>query len=81
MQSLLATVAFYSWYEAQEIGNKELTDNGTYLKELPNGDYESVGTSVAVSTGYIGGSLAMGLICSVCIIMIVWIEVNKKPQS
>lgn len=27
---------------------------------------------------YIGGSISMGIICSVCIIMIVWIEINKK---
>lgn len=59
LQSLLATVAFCSWYEVHEIGNQEFKDSGTYLKDLPNGDYEIVGTSVAVSTGYIGGSLAL----------------------
>ncbi len=51
---------------------------GTYEKiDLPN---ENFGTDVATSSGFIGGSIAMGFICSVCIVMIVWIEINKKTK-
>ena len=57
---------------------------GTYEKKII-GNYEetaeTVGTSIAMDSGYNGGALAMGIICSVCIIMIVWLEINKQNRK
>lgn len=80
LQFLLAVVAFFSWIEAQQFGDKFISESGKYDKELINGDHEIVGTSVAITSGFTGGTLAMGLICCVCIVMIVWIEIKKKPN-
>ena len=81
LQALLSVVAFISFENADNLGSKTYRDIGTYRKY---NDIDSVrsGTDVAVSAGYDGGAFAMGLICSVCVIMIVWIEINKKykPQ-
>ena len=58
------------------IGNH--SDVGIYLKRT-DGNNEIVGTNI--DAGFNGGAIAMGLICSVSIIMIVWLEINKKSKS
>lgn len=81
LQALLSVVAFLSFENAYNLGNKTYNQAGTYTKYRDSFDSARTGTDVAVSTGFDGGSLAMGMICCVCIIMIVWIEINKKPKS
>ena len=84
LQALLSVVAFLSFENAYNLGNNTYSKAGTYTKYPRDSfDVDSVrtGTDVGVSTGFDGGSLAMGMICCVCIIMIVWIEINKKPKS
>ncbi len=76
LQLLLGIVALASWINCHLIGNN--SEGGTYLKSTDD-DYETVGTSI--DAGYNGGALAMGIICSVCIIMIVWLEINKKANK
>ncbi|WP_396141680.1 hypothetical protein [Flavobacterium sp.] len=76
LQLLLSLVAVASWINCHFIGNN--SEGGTYLKPT-NDDYETVGTSI--DAGYNGGALGMGIICSVCIIMIVWLEINKKANK
>ena len=84
LQFLLTIVAFNCWEEALRLGNEETSRFGVYTKEVKMDSYpyrsheEDFGTDVALSTGYDGGAVAMGMICSVCIIMIVWLEINKK---
>jgi hypothetical protein len=78
LQSLLAIVALFSWVESQELGHRFMSESGTYQKELPMNEYETVGTSVSITSGFTGGALAMGLISCVCIVMIVWIEIKKE---
>ena len=41
---------------------------------------ELIYTATDITSGYNGGALAMGFICCVCIVMIVWIEINKKTK-
>jgi len=80
LQSLLAIVAFFSWEKALYFGGKTLQKTGMFDKNN-NYDYQNLtATDVDVTAGFDGGALAMGLICCVCIIMIVWIETNKKPK-
>jgi len=79
LQLILSIIACLSWLESSEIGNR--SNDGTYLKGTPNLDFDQkILTGTDVTSGYDGGALAMGIICSVCIIMIVWIEINKKPK-
>ena len=80
LQALLSVVAFFSFENANYLGERTYNQVGTYLKSPRNYDSVRTGTDVAVSTGFDGGSLAMGMICCVCITMIVWIEINKKPK-
>ena len=79
LQALLSVVAFLSFENAYNLGRRTFSQNGTFNRYRSRDTLE--GTDVAVSTGFDGGSLAMGMICCVCIIMIVWIEINKKPKS
>jgi hypothetical protein len=77
LQFILSLVAIISWVNCQELGNN--SEVGTYEKELGNTlEFETVGTSVG--TGFNGGAISMGIICSVCIVMIVWLEINKKSN-
>ena len=81
LQFILLIVAFNCWEDALRLGNEETSRFGTYKKEVGteyNSKEEEFGTSAALSTGYDGGAVAMGMICSVCIIMIVWLEIDKK---
>ncbi len=87
LQFILLIAAFNCWEEALRLGNEETSRFGTYTKEVKMDSFpyrsheEDFGTDVALSTGYDGGSIAMGMICSVCIIMIVWLEINKKRMD
>ena len=78
LQFGLSIIALLSWFQAYTIGR--LTSVGNTL----TGNYQRVSetkySATDVSSGHDGGALAMGLICCVCIIMIVWIEINKKPK-
>ena len=76
LQLLLGIVAVASWINCHMIGNH--SDVGIYLKRT-DGNNEIVGTNI--DAGFNGGAIAMGLICSVSIIMIVWLEINKKSKS
>jgi len=81
LQSLLAIVAFFSWEEAIDFGSKTLIGEGSFNKNYRDfNNVQLVPTDVDVTAGFEGGALAMGLICCVCIIMIVWIEINKNPK-
>ena len=76
LQALLSIVAIVSFDNAYYLGRR--TFRGSFD---PNnvGGVKAIGTDV--STGFDGGALAMGLVCCVCIIMIVWIEINKKSKA
>ena len=76
LQALLSIVAIVSFDNAYYLGIR--TFRGSFD---PNnvGGVKAIGTDV--STGFDGGALAMGLVCCVCIIMIVWIEINKKSKA
>ena len=73
LQVLLAITAFFSWGETQSIGTLFNGQIGQFYR-----DGVGIGTSVAVTSGYTGGALAMGFICCMCIVMIVWLEIAKK---
>ena len=77
LQLLLGIIALASWINCNEIGNR--AQDGTYYKNIRERDSELIGTSI--DAGFNGGALAMGIICSVCIIMIVWLEVNKQNKK
>lgn len=80
LQALLSIVAIVSFDNAYSLGRRTFSKTGTF-KPYNRVVDESIGTDVEVSTGFDGGALAMGLVCCVCIIMIVWIEINKKPKA
>ena len=77
LQTILGLIALYTLGKAEEFGQESEFHVGTYTKQI-NGEYIDVGTSAVMSSGFIGGAISMGIISSVCITMIVWIEVNKK---
>jgi len=76
LQLILSIIACLSWLESEEIGR--MGRAGTFQGDWQDIDSPLIGTDI--STGFDGGALAMGIICSVCIVMIVWIEINKKPK-
>jgi hypothetical protein len=80
LQTLLLTVAIISYLNADEIGRNEYSQSGTYLEDRNNRNSIKA-TSISVSTGYTGGAISMGLICSASIVMIVWIEMNKQRKE
>ena len=83
IQVLLSYIAFISWEKVDYFGKKIFKAVGLFDK---NGlrDYDTnpnlIATDVDVAAGFDGGALAMGLVCCVCIIMIVWIEINKTAK-
>ena len=80
LQLILAVVACISWVQVNHFGNRVYSGKGIF--EYPNHlRKKEVLTDVDVTSGFDGGALAMGLICCVCIIMIVWIEINKSTKS
>ena len=80
LQFLLSIVAFFSWIESKDLGHEYHSDNGTFEK-IVDGEYVNFGTSVAITSGFGPGALAMGSTCCVCIVMIVWIEINKRRNG
>ena len=77
LQVVLGIVAFASFEECRMSGDR--FEVGTYEKGADYNTTETVGTTI--TSGFNGGTVAMGIICSVCIIMIVWLEVNKQNKK
>ena len=82
LQTLLALVATLSWLESSSIGNNRasVVEDGVAIRQIDEFQQITGGAAVDISTGFDGGALSMGLICSVCIVMIVWIEVLKVQR-
>lgn len=76
LQVILGFAALITFNECKQLGDR--FEAGTYMKR-GEGSYEDVGTSI--EAGFNGGAFAMGIVCSVCIIMIVWLEINKKSNK
>ena len=75
LQFGLSIIAFLSWFQASSFGRR------TSVGQTFTGNQgEFTRSATDVTSGHDGGALAMGLICCVCIIMIVWIEINKKTK-
>ena len=75
LQFGLSIIALLSWFQAYTIGRR------TSVGQIFTGNQgEFIRSATDVTSGHDGGALAMGLICCVCIIMIVWIEINQKPK-
>ena len=82
LQILLSVVGYNSWEMAIELGRETYGESGYFnkLMHYQNGAQEYLATDVDVTAGFDGGSLAMGLITCVCIIGVVWLQINKtKP--
>ena len=79
LQLILLVIAFFSWLETKDIGRRvseSIEDGITYnpsTDRFTNGD-----VAVAITSGFNGGALAMGLITCACLMSIVWLEVNKS---
>jgi hypothetical protein len=84
LQSILGFIAFISWDEANHLGNMTRTFSqvgerlSTPLRGGGSVTPASENVAVAITSGYDGGALAMGLITCACLISIVWLEVNKS---
>lgn len=84
---LLTVVAVSSWEKAYLIGRMEeiIKGEGGHLGVSSSGnliDYSVPSEiNVAITSGYNGGALAMGLICCMCVFGIVWLEVNKTSAK
>ena len=87
LQSILGFIAFISWDDANHLGNMTRTFSqvgerlSTSLRRGGSGGSvtpSSENVAVAITSGYDGGALAMGLITCACLISIVWLEVNKS---
>ena len=81
IQTLLAFVGYYSWLEVEIIGKESTSVDGTFSPEMYQGKsmkYQTLSaTDVAITSGFNGGALAMGLICCTCIIIIGLLEIKK----
>ncbi len=75
LQLILAFVAVISWLNCKKLGFN------TASGEVFNYQTEEFEPLPTIDAGYNGGAIAMGIICSVCILMIVWIEINKHSKS
>ena len=78
LQTVLAFLAYLSFETATDLGFRTVRFTGTFDKYPDSGRDSFEATDVAISTGFEGGAIAMGLICCTCIIMIVWLEISKK---
>jgi hypothetical protein len=75
LQAILSVIALGASDQAYRFGNRTYWNVGTYKK----GFYEiETATDIAVSTGFNGGAISMGLIASMCIFGIIWIEISKQ---
>lgn len=81
LQLVLLVIAFFSWLEAKNIGRRVSESSKDGITYNPSTDRFTNGdVAVAVTSGYDGGALAMGLITCACIIGTVWLEVNRLKQ-
>jgi hypothetical protein len=81
LQVILLFVAFFSWLEASILGERfeEISKTGNLINRGAP-PYVQQDVAVAITSGFTGGAIAMGLITSVCIFGVVWLEINKsKP--
>jgi hypothetical protein len=84
VQAILGWVAFFSFDSAYELGHRTYAVEGSYQRGVgfgTNGAESETGNNYVISTGFIGGSIAMGLICSTCILMIAMIEIQKIKST
>jgi hypothetical protein len=75
LQFRLSIIALLSWFQVYTIGRRTSAGN-----TLTGSQEEFIYSATDITSGYNGGALAMGFICCVCIVMIVWIEINKKTK-
>ena len=75
LQFGLSIIALLSWFQVYTIGRQTSAGN-----TLTGSQDELIYTATDITSGYNGGALAMGFICCVCIVMIVWIEINNKTK-
>tara|TARA_B100000965_G_scaffold113622_1_gene93792 strand:+ start:497 stop:787 length:291 start_codon:yes stop_codon:yes gene_type:complete len=80
LQTVLAFLAYLSFETATDLGFRTVNFTGTFDKYPDIGRESPQATDVAISTGFEGGAIAMGLICCTCIIMIVWLEISKQKK-
>ena len=82
LQVILGFIAFLSWNRADYLGketNEVIAKGGTvFIGNNRSNEQISEEIAAAVTSGYDGGALAMGLITCACLISIVWLEVNKS---
>lgn len=79
-QIVLSGVGAFTLNQSIEFGEETFSANGTFTK-LINNEYVEVGTDIAVSSGYNGGALSMGLITCVCIFAVIWLEIHKMKKK
>tara|TARA_B100000787_G_scaffold13219_1_gene9607 strand:- start:474 stop:782 length:309 start_codon:yes stop_codon:yes gene_type:complete len=83
LQIILLIIAIDSWEQAIRFGNKTFKAIGTFNKNFSQ-NYDDdplyMGTDVAVTAGFEGGAIAMGLVTCVCIFGVVWIEISKNKS-
>ena len=73
LQALLSVSAFGAYDQACRFGFQTYSRVGTYQQ-----GFSEVATDIAVSTGFNGGAISMGLIASMCIFGIVQLQINKN---
>ena len=86
LQMILLLFAFISWEEAGIIGREfhQTISQGEIYSKISS--YESIGESasqnidVAITSGFNGGALAMGLITCICVFGVVWLQINKQSK-
>lgn len=85
LQFILAVVGFESYSRIIFLADEYKVAKGDadWLMDLDT--YTRYGTGVpidvAITSGFNGAALAAGLVCSTCIVMIVWIEIKKNSTS
>lgn len=73
IQILFLGIALFSWIEVNEMGSRvsEIGETGGSHSHFADG------AAAAITSGFNGGALAMGLITVVCITCVTWLEVRK----
>ena len=82
LQLVLLVIAFFSWLEAKDIGRRvsESSKDGIAYN-LSTDRYTNADVAVAITSGFNGGALAMGLITCACIFGVLWLEINKSKLT
>ena len=82
LQILLALLCFDAYDKTFTLGDNTFSEQGD-VHEIVDEGFRKIGVPKAISTesGYVGGSLAMGMIVCTSLFLIVWLELSYHKNK